>query len=72
VFAGIGNWVGDEVLYQARLFPERPCRELDADEVARLHAAIRDVITLAVDVGADHHRFPAHWIFHFRYVKGSG
>src|SRR5207253_1352711 len=28
VFAGVGNWIADEVLYQARLSPLRPANEL--------------------------------------------
>ncbi len=31
--AGIGNWVADEVLYQARIHPEQPAHSIPADQV---------------------------------------
>jgi formamidopyrimidine-DNA glycosylase len=39
LFAGIGNAYSDEILHRARLSPVRLTRDLDAAEVARLHAA---------------------------------
>ena len=68
VLSGIGNYLGDEVLYQAKLYPEQPCCELSASEVATLHTSIRDVISLCVRVGADHNKFPPNWLFHYRCV----
>ncbi len=48
VLAGIGNIYADEVLFRARLHPERPARGLSAAEVARLHAAIGSVLAEAI------------------------
>jgi formamidopyrimidine-DNA glycosylase len=46
--AGIGrSWV-DEILWEARLSPFKKGSELDADEIARLHAAL-DVLGDAID-----------------------
>ena len=70
--AGIGNWIADEVLYQARVHPESSASALDAEAVRRLHKAIVDVIALAVKVEADHTKFPSDWLFHFRWGKGKG
>jgi formamidopyrimidine-DNA glycosylase len=48
VIAGIGrSWV-DEILWEARLSPFRKGSELDADELARLHAAL-SVLASAID-----------------------
>jgi formamidopyrimidine-DNA glycosylase len=44
VFAGIGNAYSDEILHRARLSPFRQCRQLDAAEAARLHAAVHAVL----------------------------
>ncbi len=33
VFAGIGNWMGDETLYQSFIFPEQPANTLTEDQV---------------------------------------
>ncbi|MFF2623810.1 Fpg/Nei family DNA glycosylase [Oerskovia jenensis] len=48
LIAGIGNAYSDEILHAARTSPFRLSRSLDADDVAHLHDAIRDVITEAV------------------------
>jgi formamidopyrimidine-DNA glycosylase len=39
--AGIGNIYVDEALWRARIHPLRPARELDHDDVKRLHRAVR-------------------------------
>ena len=62
--AGVGNWVADEVLYQARLHPETTAKLLDEDEVRRLHDALYNVPKVAVEAGADSSKFPKDWLFH--------
>jgi formamidopyrimidine-DNA glycosylase len=49
VIAGIGNAYSDEVLHVARLSPFKPAGNLSAEEVRRLHAAILDTLTGAVE-----------------------
>ena len=44
VFSGIGNAYSDEILHRARLSPVQLTTNLSADEVARLHAAVREVL----------------------------
>ena len=72
-FAGVGNWIADEVLYQAAIRPQRPASDLSAIEVARLRTTLLRVIRHAVSVNADSDRFPARWLFHRRWgrVKNS-
>jgi formamidopyrimidine-DNA glycosylase len=65
--AGVGNWIADEVLYQARLDPRRPARTLTAEEAARLRRRLRVVLATAVRVGADSDRYPRTWLFHHRW-----
>jgi formamidopyrimidine-DNA glycosylase len=45
LFSGIGNAYSDEILHRARLSPIRLTPKLDADEVDRLFAACRAVLT---------------------------
>ncbi|KAL8363247.1 hypothetical protein RB601_009156 [Gaeumannomyces tritici] len=71
VISGIGNWVGDEVLFQARLHPERYSNECSEAEVGRLYDAVRDVCRTAVDELGDSDEFPAHWLFNYRWGKGG-
>jgi len=48
-FAGIGNAYSDEILQAARLSPFRLAGSLDDAEVGRLHAAVRDELTGAIE-----------------------
>jgi DNA-formamidopyrimidine glycosylase len=47
--AGIGNAYSDEILHTARLSPFKLASALTADEVGRLHAAMRSVLSDAVE-----------------------
>jgi formamidopyrimidine-DNA glycosylase len=70
--AGVGNWIADEVLYQARIAPRRPARSLTDAELDRLRARLRAVIGTAVRLGADGDRFPRSWLFHRRWDRRPG
>jgi formamidopyrimidine-DNA glycosylase len=70
--AGIGNWIADEVLYQARIAPKRSAASLSEAEVAVLRRAIRSVLAHAVKVGADHQHFPKSWLFEHRWGGTRG
>ena len=48
LLAGIGNIYADEILFEARLHPERIAAELQPDEVDRLHASISKVLSAAI------------------------
>ncbi|DBA81023.1 TPA: hypothetical protein ACH3X2_007229 [Trebouxia sp. C0005] len=65
--AGIGNWVADEVLYQAKLYPEVKANALTDAQIEDLHKAIKHVPEAAVEAEADHERFPPGWLFHVRW-----
>jgi formamidopyrimidine-DNA glycosylase len=44
LFSGIGNAYSDEILHAAKLSPVTLTQKLSAAEIARLHAAVRDVL----------------------------
>ena len=48
VLAGIGNIYADEVLFAARIHPERTGLALSQAELSRLHHAITEVLNLAI------------------------
>lgn len=68
--SGVGNWVADEVLYQARLHPEQYSNTFDHEQTKRLHSALVDVCTLAVETLADSTKFPETWLMKYRWDKG--
>jgi formamidopyrimidine-DNA glycosylase len=65
--AGVGNWIADEVLYQARIAPKRRARTLTRQESARLRSRLRAILTTAIRSGSDGDRFPRTWLFHHRW-----
>ncbi|XP_058195854.1 formamidopyrimidine-DNA glycosylase isoform X1 [Rhododendron vialii] len=67
--SGIGNWIADEVLYQARIHPMQIVSSLPKESCTALHKCIKEVIEKAVEVGADSSQFPSSWIFHSREKK---
>jgi formamidopyrimidine-DNA glycosylase len=50
--AGIGNIYASEALFRAGVSPRRAARRVKAAEVARLHAAIREVLAEAIECGS--------------------
>jgi formamidopyrimidine-DNA glycosylase len=71
VFAGVGNWIADEVLYQSRLSPHRPAASLTRAEVARLRYRLQAIVRHAVDVRGDSDHFPRSWLFHHRWGRNA-
>jgi formamidopyrimidine-DNA glycosylase len=67
--AGVGNWIADEVLYQARIAPRRPARSLTGIEIRRLHSRLAAVVRTAVARDADGARYPRTWLFHVRWDR---
>ena len=51
----LGNAYADEVLFDARLHPKTPCRQLTADDIARLHHSLVTVMRAAVSEVARRH-----------------
>lgn len=70
--AGIGNWIADEVLFQARLDPRRSVATLSLRERRTLHRALDHVVKTAVRSDARKDRFPKDWLFHQRWGKVPG
>jgi formamidopyrimidine-DNA glycosylase len=48
--AGVGNAYADEILWCAQVFPFRRRASLNADEIARLHGCVRNVLAKAIEV----------------------
>ena len=57
VVAGLGNIYADEALFRAAIHPERRAHTLTAEEIERLHGAIR----LRRSCAGAHRRSPADW-----------
>ncbi|KAH8164049.1 hypothetical protein CIB48_g4186 [Xylaria polymorpha] len=71
MISGIGNWVGDEIMYQAELHPEQYSDDFSDAEIAKLYKAICYVCDTAVENLGDSDQFPKDWLFHHRWGKGK-
>jgi len=69
--SGVGNWVADEVLYQARIHPEQYSNTFSDEQIKTLHDSLISVCTIAVDTLADQSKFPDEWIMKYRWDKGK-
>ena len=67
--AGVGNWIADEVLYQARIDPRRRASSLTDAEARRVRARLASIVKRAVDANADDSRYPRAWLFHRRWGR---
>ncbi len=69
IFAGVGNWIADEALFQSGLDPRRKGEDASPEEWQRLLISLKEIISTAVQVGAVKERFPESWIFHSRWHR---
>jgi formamidopyrimidine-DNA glycosylase len=60
--AGIGNIYGDEILFRARLHPQRAVSGLSQRELRRLQGALHAVLARAIAARADSARMPRKWL----------
>ncbi|KAI5964466.1 hypothetical protein KGF57_000958 [Candida theae] len=75
-FAGVGNWVADEVLFHARLHPNEIISNKVALETGKVHPIIQKlynsliyVCEEAVKCEGDSKMFPSHWLMLHRWGK---
>jgi len=69
--SGIGNWVGDEILYHAKLHPEQYSDTFSSAQIKQLHESIIHICQTAVDLLGDSSKFPEEWLFKHRWGKGK-
>jgi formamidopyrimidine-DNA glycosylase len=66
ILAGIGNWLADEVLFQAHIHPEKPASEITTAELKRLVAAMQTVLTTSIEKEAVYRELPGSFLIHAR------
>ncbi|RPA99323.1 N-terminal domain of MutM-like DNA repair protein [Choiromyces venosus 120613-1] len=72
--AGLGSWMSEEILYQARIHPEFQGRKFNDGQFERVRRGIAYVVKTAHDVDSDFSQLPSHWLKSFRFdwrVKGQ-
>jgi formamidopyrimidine-DNA glycosylase len=66
VIAGLGNWIVDEVLFQAFIHPEQRADTLTDAQMSDLHNAILLVLETAIRYEATYRDFPNTFLIHVR------
>lgn len=66
VAAGVGNWMADEILYQAKMHPKKKVEELNDDEIKAVYDAMQKVIETAIENDAHYSDFPEDFLIHNR------
>jgi len=69
--SGVGNWVGDEVLYNAKIHTEQYSNTLSDAQLDQLHTSLLHVCSVAVETLADSSKFPDDWLMKHRWGKGK-
>jgi formamidopyrimidine-DNA glycosylase len=69
LFCGIGNWLCDDILYQAHIHPLAVCNTLSGTQILALHSSIISIVKEACVDGADSSKFPPSWLFHLRWER---
>ena len=69
--AGIGNWMADEILYQARIDPRRLTTSLSDTQIARIRKCLRSIVRRAVEANAEDSSYPPGWLFHHRWGRNQ-
>ncbi|MFS7909820.1 putative DNA-(apurinic or apyrimidinic site) lyase, DNA-formamidopyrimidine glycosylase [Helianthus anomalus] len=70
--SGIGDWIADEVLYQAKIHPLQAAASIPKEVCAALHMSLKEVIEHSVEVDAVSSHFPVDWLIHYRWCKKPG
>lgn len=69
--AGIGNWLADEICFQAKIDPRRRASALSLTEARAIYRVMKRIVHRAVELGADDTKFPKTWLFHHRWGKNA-
>lgn len=66
VAAGVGNWMADEILYQAKIHPKHKSSDLSEEAIERIFHAMKKVIEVAIAKDAHYADFPEDFMIHIR------
>ena len=71
ILAGVGNWIVDEVLFQAQLHPEERVNELKEPDLREVFDKMQYVIGTALELDAHFPDFPEHFMIHSRWTDAG-
>jgi formamidopyrimidine-DNA glycosylase len=70
LFPGVGNWMADEILWQAKLYPVTRAGDLSVHQQHDLWRVSRAICRMALKtIGVDWSEPPKNWLIHRRWEK---
>ncbi|MEM6643625.1 MAG: DNA-formamidopyrimidine glycosylase family protein [Bacteroidota bacterium] len=66
VLAGIGNWMADDICYQASIHPKRKIASLSDEDLKCIFDVMKNLIEIAIKEEAVYRNFPKHFFIHIR------
>ncbi len=70
--AGLGNWIVDEILYQAHIHPMTRADQLTEDEVNIIYEKMRYIVATAIEHEARYEDFPQDFLVTYRWLERDG
>ncbi|MDX1472157.1 MAG: DNA-formamidopyrimidine glycosylase family protein [Flavobacteriaceae bacterium] len=61
IAAGVGNWIADDILYQAKIHPKKPVTELSEKEIKTIYEKMQHVLDTAIELDAHYKSFPDYF-----------
>ena len=71
ITAGVGNWIADDVLYQAQVHPEKKVTDLTLTELDLIYDKLQYVLTTAIELDAHYEDFPEQFMMRKRRKIGA-
>ncbi len=65
-FAGIGNWIADEMLFNCGVHPQTPCTKLNEQQLGQLCEEAKDIVKEAIKTDTHYGDFPKHFFVNYR------
>ena len=66
VAAGVGNWMADDILYQAKIHPKMKVEDMNSKQIKAIYDALQHVIEVAIKHEAHYSDFPDDFFIHIR------
>ncbi len=70
--AGLGNWIVDEILYQAKVHPMTPANQLNESTIALIYEKMQYVLETAIRHEARYEDFPQSFLVTYRWLERDG
>ena len=69
--AGLGNWIVDDILYQAAIHPEKRANELTEAERRAIYNKMKYILETAIELESRYEDFPDEFMVTYRWSKNQ-